>query len=114
MRLVIAFVLLATLCLAGDLPTLTDAQRLQVQDARIVVLTAENIELKIAKQCAAGVKELEEKTKAAQALLNNLIASLRPKECIDCQLNTKLVWERPEVEATDHSPAGLPLESVAR
>ena len=97
MRGLILALLIVAVCLAGDLPTLTDTRKLEVKDLQIAVLNAKNTELAVRQQCATGVKELGEKVVAAQAMLNIKVDSLRPEECPECQLNAKLVWERPKV-----------------
>ena len=103
MRGLILALLIVAVCSAGDLPTLTESQQLQVREAQLVAVQAENKWLQSRDACSL-TPAWAGKAKEAQAALFALVASLRPAECEDCQLSEALVWERPEaIEANGAS-----------
>ena len=95
MRAIILALLMGTVCLAADLPELTDTQKLAVRDAQVIVEKAVNAELRLPAQFEAIEAEFAAKTQAAQMVLNALVKSLQPADCKDCVLEESLTWKRP-------------------
>ncbi len=96
MRGLILALLIAAVSLAGDLPTLTTEEMLQVRMAQLVAVQAENKWLQSRDACSL-TPAWAGKAKEAQAALFALVASLRPAECEGCTLSEALAWERSEV-----------------
>lgn len=94
MRVAVLALLTIAVCLADDLPTLTDSQRIEVREAQLRATRAENVRL----QLAALIPELQDADREvtkAQMALRKLVGSLLPADCADCLLEEDLTWKRP-------------------
>jgi len=87
--------------LAGDLPKLTDAERLKIREAQLAEAQAVNAELQLTSQCLGAGQRAAGQVRVRRAALDKLIRSLRPKDCGDCTLNEDLMWKRPIVQSEE-------------